>query len=692
MAYSLGRALVAVFQTKLAEAAAIADPDARTARRRELDTNYRAEATALLRQGAALPGEIPIEVPLALAERRYEDALRALPEDSGQLRWPFEGIALRGAVMTAQADARRDLGQFDDARASIRQAESVLRGALTLAPSYPEAHRALCRLRGGRLALDAAQGGGIDASFREAEAAATAYLEVEPGEAAPWLERGRIRLIQGQACFDLYRNQETDRLVGQTLDDADVASRRAPESAAPRRLRAAAYRLASFRRVPVLGLGTGELAARAEAELAAVSRREPLSAADFHTLGAAWRNHADNLSFYALFERASTTAPASPDSPAARYRQAFHKAMAALQQAVRLDPAFGPAHKDIAYLQLKNGVKDLEEGRDPEASFRRCIESSRRALAINPGDTDALDNLSNGYRCLADWEMETGRDPRPDFRRAEAAFLQNIQANPQRVLPYDQLIVAYRAWTRHELRTGGSPEAILRLQQALVSSLPWDREDPARFVDIGMIEIFALEQAAAVRTVLGGDTQTPLSQAMRVHRRMERTPFIAKGWGGRLRDLRDRLDLAAARVAVRKGKSPAPALGGLLGRHAGVPLATFPDSTLYFLAEARLLLTEWHAGQGRPPGVDAAAGLALLEEAMSGRPAVARLYSWSDSLMLRGRFRLALARGERDPARVRAEAALAEADFLEACRRNRFQERVTAPLLEAARQVMQAAR
>lgn len=658
VAYALGRALEAAFGAKLARTAAIADPETRAASRREIESQYRDEAVALLRRGAALPGEVPLAVPLALAERRYDDALAALPAGSGELRWPFEGPALRGTILAARADDLREHGDLTGALDDYAEADRSLTAALAVAPSYPEAHRARCRLRGGVLALEAQRGGDAGTAFAAAEMAAAEYLAVDPGDAAPWLERARIRLIRAQNRFDLYQYPELEDGLRRVLADADQAALRAPDSAEPHRLRAAAWRLGAFRRVPVLGFRTGQLAVRVEAEIEAAGRREPPTASDFHTLGAAWRCVADNIAWTDLL--ANPGASVGPDDPAVLYRRAFRKALDALERAVRLDPSFAPAHKDLGYLHLMQGGVALMSGADPAAGYRLALECSERALAVNPRYFDALDNAADALRCLAEQAMETGRDPRDLFRRAEAAFERDIRANPERIYPYDHLSHTYRSWTRHELRVGGDARAVLRRQRALLGRLPPGSGDTAgRVNDIrsfgaAYVEVLALLQEAEAEQELGGDAGASRREAGRRLDRLRRVPGIEQRYSGNLGLARSRLDLATARESARKGLSPDGSLAALRQRYPPIPVQGLSADLLFIWVEAELLRAEWRQARGLSPAEDVAAGLALLAEAMERRPGNARLHGWTDALVQRGRFRLARARWEHDHPRAAA--------------------------------------
>jgi len=693
VAYAFGRSLGLSFQARLSESDTIADPEVRAASRREVEAAYRDEALALLRQGASLPGEIPLEAFLALAEGRHEDALKALAGDPSALRWPFEGVALRGAILAAQADSLREQGRLEDSATTVRLADQALREALALAPSYPEGHRLLCRLRRGALALEAARGGDTNAALTTAEAAVAAYLEVAPGAPAPWLERARNGLVQAQHQFDLYLYPEMETTLRRVLADTDQAVRRGPGLAEPHRLKASAYRLATFREVPVLGHSTAELVGRVEAELAAVARHEPLTAADFHAIGAAWRNQVQDL----LGDRNSAAIDSETAPPMTNFQSALLKAKEALLQAYRLDATFSPTCKDMGYLYYCQGIDELAGGNDPSQSFRQSLDWTRRALALNSRYFDALDNLGQAHWSLAGWAMDNGRDPRPDFRQAEAAFKRDIQANPARVLPLDHLSETYRSWTRHEMRIGGDPRPLVLKQKILLGRPPVDNLNLKGQFGFQFARILTLLQEAEVELTLNGDGRPAWREARSRFDELWRSPGYQRLGDGNLELLRIRLGWVEIRNLIRRGLSPAAKLAELFRAYHELPLLSQRTEIVFVYLEARLIQAEWRLARAGPSFSGSRAGgtvrsdtvkmLALLEQLMSHNQCTVHAFGWSEALVLRGRFHLVLAKMAADPAAARAESARAVADFTAARRRNRFQERPTEAWLAEARRL-----
>ncbi|HET8797499.1 MAG TPA: protein kinase, partial [Thermoanaerobaculia bacterium] len=99
-AYALGRAIGAQYQEELEEAERIAGAEARAARLRQIEKQYRDAALSWLRRGRSAGGESPAysEGLIALYEKRYDDALGRARVAFREVPWMHEARKLEGDI------------------------------------------------------------------------------------------------------------------------------------------------------------------------------------------------------------------------------------------------------------------------------------------------------------------------------------------------------------------------------------------------------------------------------------------------------------------------------------------------------------------------------------------------------------------------------------------------------------------
>lgn len=152
---SLGLAYARLYQRELRALQSVAQPELRTARRRQAEQAFRDPAAAFLRQAQGALHDAPeyLAAVLAWCEDRREEArqkARAAVKSDPSL---YEARQLEGIIFQTEGSEAAERGVFDRARTGIGRAISVLEEAARVGESDPqgylqlaEAHSVLCEM------------------------------------------------------------------------------------------------------------------------------------------------------------------------------------------------------------------------------------------------------------------------------------------------------------------------------------------------------------------------------------------------------------------------------------------------------------------------------------------------------------------------------------------------------------------
>ena len=142
-------------------------------------------------------------------------------------------------------------------------------------------------------------------------------------------------------------------------------------------------------------------------------------------------------------------------------RPPYERALAACDQALRVDPGSSAAWGWKSRASWRWGEVEADRGGDPTPFLDRAVEMAEAAVRADPADVNGHLNLGLAHWRRAEHDKAHGADPRAALDRAVAAFRAGLATNPNFEFAYNNLGLAW--WTRgeYEARIGLDPRDAL---------------------------------------------------------------------------------------------------------------------------------------------------------------------------------------------------------------------------------------
>ncbi|MDC3957470.1 serine/threonine-protein kinase [Polyangium jinanense] len=593
--YAMGLALVELHQKALEETKRIQDHERRDARIASLAAEYKEPALAHLRASLGARFESPafVEGLIALHEGKNDVALEKAREAFRQSPWLHEAKKLEGDALFAEGSRFRRDAAFDLDRMMLafEPAAAAYAAAAEIARSDPAIHEAECELWIQVVLASDARPALLRPSFEKARRACDRAIAADAQRSSARLEMALLHSIFAFRTVHGPETTEPEPIIREAITRAEDAARVRADDAMAHYLVGAAHRT-KFLYLMSRGLDAREAMGRAVAAYEEAIRLDP---------GFLWPYN-EVCSSYA--ERARIEASRGVDPGAS-----VERAVARCDEAIARDPSFTyPAiNKALAFFRRAQYL--AWQGRSPESAVASALAS---AAAVH--ETNALDsaNLSAWALWIEATHAEgAGRDPRPSLERA-AGFVR-------------------------EMERLGPPSASREIQGLLAmteaSWLVGQGKDPTAALGTARASFRALVAAAP------WDADARLNEA-RVKR----------------------LDL---RWAVSKGRADAAAFEDAIEPLRRLLAEERADPHLYqTLAELHELRAGWLAARNQPADRDLASGIALCDAALARNPRMAT------ALATKGALRLAQARASGDEEAATHGRGEARALFESALREN----------------------
>ncbi|WP_163999972.1 serine/threonine-protein kinase [Pyxidicoccus caerfyrddinensis] len=571
-------------------------PEAREARRRELEQRYRDPALVYLRQaeGPDVPAPpLYVRALFAFYEDRYEEALAHLDAMGRAQPWFYEAPLLRGDVFLARATQRWNTGDRAGSQVDLDAGRRAYATAITIADSLPAAHYAQGRLELAALVMEQYGEGNVLPPYERGLESMSRALAAAPDD---------VRALMGMARFHrrlaeqriLKGNPDVEPLLQKGIDAASAAQAVATPGA----------------RVPLELALTYRVWARHRQRQGQDPREQlRLSIEAFERLLPEERDYAFHINLGLTYQVWADYEAEHGEDPLAHQDRAIEEYRAA----IRLREQYPDA-----WINLGSALgKRAAHPRAPDApgDLTRAREALERALALNPRNIAACFQGADVSEQLARWHLDRGEDPGPDLEKAQALYRQGLTVNAK--LPQLHNGLGSTLLSQAELRweDGGDPEPLLAAsQRAFEQARTVAPQQAYGYNNLG--EVWAMR--ATFQLAQREDPGASVRAAVEAYEHaLELMPDDADLWANlarahgvnatwaQERGGDPRRDVARAEEALARARALNPRLG----------------SAWRYLGEARAVRARWLARQGSARDADFEEAEAAFRQALELAPA-----------------------------------------------------------------------
>lgn len=568
VAYALGRVIGAQYQEEIEEAERIANADARAARRKQIDTEYRDTALTWLRRGRGTGSESSAyaEGLIAFYEKRYDTALASARKAFREVPWLYEARKLEGDIWIARGIEAANDGEAEQSIASLTQAIDAYQSAEEIASSDERVMLGLAEawfrrmilavnrgeepaeyVRNGVAAAEraVATGGDLEAGYRTQALILQRYSDWQLSQGQPPLETlersialarkavaadpqsGFAHRSLGNALFTRARYAQTHGEDSLPLYDASIQSLRQSAALESRNANILMSLANSIRRkAEVVGTKGGNPVPLLNESIVIYDRAaaaNPEFANTFNDRGLAFMTRGE-------WEMENGIDPTS----------SFNETLRSLQKAIALNPKFSVAMLNLGSTHLDRGNYEMRRGLDPRPMLREAVAAYDSALKINPKLAFAHANTGLAHFLGAQDALDRNEDPEPWIENGLAAYARALEINPDHANSFAYRGSLFTVRAQAQLRRGLDPTA------ALAEARAWIRRGDAIDPDSADFMLFAaqVELEAARHAIANRRTAAPfLAQAER---------FLARGISENAADA-DLLHAAAEAAQLQRG-------------------------------------------------------------------------------------------------------------------------------------------
>jgi eukaryotic-like serine/threonine-protein kinase len=173
-------------------------------------------------------------------------------------------------------------------------------------------------------------------------------------------------------------------------------------------------------------------------------------------------------------------------------------AIASLQEALRLKPAFPWAYNDYGYALGLQGYAKKRRNEDPTVLFRNAVEATKKAIEIDNQYFMAYNNASVWLYELAGWQVDHGGNPDPAIEQAVQMADRAIQINNRHPLAHGNsgLVWLLAVTYRRDLGLDARKQAQLAVER-FTALLEIDPRVVAAFRDLARSKMLLISQERA---------------------------------------------------------------------------------------------------------------------------------------------------------------------------------------------------
>lgn len=604
--YAFGRALGELYRKGLENAKRIQNKDERKVEITRLEVTYRDPALVHLR--AALPSQIEVaayaEGLIAYYEGKYDAALLKAREAFEQAPWSYEAKKLEADAQFMLGSRYRHDADFDWDKMMqyFGPAAEAYQLAAEIARSSPDVHRAECELWFQIMYAAAYKKTSPYPAFEKAKGACSQAIKASSAE-----KEARLQLAHVHTAFAFHVSQ------GRAGNNEDP--------------------------LPYIA----EAILRAN-EVALINPNDPM--AHFVQGNATWAQIS-----YDMEHRIDP-------------KDAFDRAIAAYESALRLDPRFLWALTELAQVHYQKLTRDAWLGIDVAPSVENAIDVANRAIALDPTSPIGPYTKALPYVVVAEQRIKMGKSPQEQIGLATQAAEASRTLAPKAALPQHLLCRIKRVQALYDIVSGAqATESIGKALQCAHDSEALAADASETHESLG--GAYLLEAMYSLR-----NGQNPTSAVEHARKAFGRA--IEKDAAGPSA----RIDLARVEVIAIRWALAEHKISATMFDAARKPLAPLlseecDDPRIYeIVAEIIELRARWHAASHSSPDDDITQGLVMADRALAKNPNMA------DALATRAQLHLEQARATHDGQTRAAAARQAKTDFENAFRKNPLLERL----------------
>jgi serine/threonine-protein kinase len=592
---SLGLALGALYERRLAEIRRIDDRQTRAAREREIEERYLSPALGHLKEsGSAAVGPwAHVDALVAYYEKRHRDAATMAAAAAAASPWFPEASKLAGDALMAEARRENERGEHDSALRDLDAAIGAYRTVAEMMRSDPVPEEALAEAWIVRMEIEIERGGSPKEARDRVVAACDAALAIDGRRAGAHSKRARAHWHWARML--LGRGEDASPALELALASAREALHIDPEDAITHdSVGNILYHMAHHERRS--GEDPRPTLERALESYERAIRIDPSFAWPYNDAGAS------------LLEEASYEAAHGIDP-----RPSLDRAAERLVRALEVQPSYPFPRQNLAFTEGSRATYELHRGKDPREAAGRALEHCQKALRDNP--RDAYSHANHGWVQLivAEYELASGGAPVPTLERARESLRAASNLNPTQAEVQKMLGLADMLHARHLLGArSDATEALREGRAALARAIELDGRDPDIRRSLAELELLAARNAIA----RGQDAAPALDKAAKaLSKALELSDDQPEAWA-----LMAELHRARAEQA-RESRKPVEEHVRLGISTAERALAAYPRMPK---ALAALGALDLELARARPPGAErkeaARRARARLDEALRENP------------------------------------------------------------------------
>jgi serine/threonine-protein kinase len=412
--YALGRVMGELYKKRLEEARKSGDKSFVEKRQQELRAEFLVPAIARLSRSRSLKS-VPtkyVEALLDFYEERYDAALLNAQFAQQEQPWLYEAKQLEGDVFAARALVEKDHGDPDQAERLYEEAIHRYTQAAEGGRSDYTIYESIAETFIRQEEMDRYRGRDPRLKLERAVQAADQSLEADPRESYGWAKKASAYLFVAFFLRDQQKTAELKAITAQICELGKNGLSEHPDDPYLQDVLGNTYALIATA-TQVPVESTKPYFEKAMAHLNQALKLNPRFVWAYNDLATAHAQAAD----------AAFLSPQETEGE-------LLAAIRALSTAVSIDPGYAYAFINLSGVYEISAAIAAEHGKDPSEYVKKCVQSAEEALRMQKLVPAAFGNMALAHLYKSTWKIDKNLDASPDLQRAEENIRQLISMNP----------------------------------------------------------------------------------------------------------------------------------------------------------------------------------------------------------------------------------------------------------------------